>query len=41
MTQEELQKLIAQQYGNVITAGSALTANAAPIPTANVAGIDP
>ena len=40
MTQEELQKLIAQQYGNVITAGSALTANAAPIPTANVAGID-
>jgi hypothetical protein len=29
MTQEELQKLIAQQYGNVITAGSALTANAA------------
>jgi hypothetical protein len=41
MTQEELQKLIAQQYGNVLTAGSALTANAPAIPTANVAGIDP
>jgi hypothetical protein len=40
MTPQELQNLIAQQYGNVITAGSALTANAAPIPTANVAGID-
>jgi len=36
MTQEELQKLIAQQYGNVLTAGQALTANAAPVPTANV-----
>jgi len=36
MTQEELQKLIAQQYGNILTAGQALTANAVPVPTANV-----
>jgi len=36
MTPQELQKLIAQQYGNVLTAGQALTANAVPVPTANV-----
>ena len=36
MSPEELQNLIAQQYGNVLTAGQALTANAAPVPTANV-----
>jgi hypothetical protein len=36
MTPQELQDLIAQQYGNVIKAGEALTANAVPIPTANV-----
>jgi len=41
MTQEELKKLIAQQYGNVLTAGQALTSQPKPIPTANVAGIDP
>ena len=41
MTQEELQKLIAQQYGNVIKAGEAITSQPKPIPTANVAGIDP
>lgn len=36
MTPQELQNLIAQSYGNIITAGENLTANAAPIPTANV-----
>ena len=36
MTPQELQELIAQQYGNVLTAGQALTANAVPVPTANV-----
>jgi len=36
MTPEELQKIIAQQYGNVLTAGQTLTANAAAVPTANV-----
>ena len=36
MTPEELQKLIAQSYGNVIKAGESLTANAAPIPTQTV-----
>lgn len=42
MTQEELQKLIAQHYGNVITGAANLASNAATqIPTANVAGIDP
>jgi len=42
MTQEELQKLIAQQYGNVITGAANLASNASTqIPTANVAGIDP
>ena len=32
MTPQELQELIAQQYGNVLTAGQALTSNAAPVP---------
>ena len=36
MSPEELQNLIAQQYGNVLTAGQTLTANAAPVPTASV-----
>jgi hypothetical protein len=36
MTQEELQKLLAQQYGNVIKAGEALTSAPKPIPVANV-----
>jgi hypothetical protein len=36
MTPEELQKLIAQQYGNVLTAGQQLTSQAKPIPTQTV-----
>ena len=36
MTPQELQDLIAQQYGNVLTAGQALTSNAAAIPTQTV-----
>ena len=36
MTPQELQNLIAQSYGNIITAGEKLTANAAPIPTQTV-----
>lgn len=42
MTPQELQNLIAQNYGNVITGAANLTSNAnVSIPTANVAGIDP
>ena len=33
MTPQELEDLTAQQYGNVLTAGQALTSNAAAIPT--------
>lgn len=33
MTPQELQELIAQQYGNVLTAGQALTSQAKPVPT--------
>ena len=36
MTQQELQDLLAQQYGNVLTAGQSLTSGAKPIPTAEV-----
>jgi len=36
MTQEELQKLLAQSYGNVIKAGEALTSQPKPVPVANV-----
>tara|TARA_R100000654_G_scaffold22740_4_gene44994 strand:- start:2308 stop:3192 length:885 start_codon:yes stop_codon:yes gene_type:complete len=36
MSPEELQKLIAQQYGNVLTAGQALTSKPKPIPTQKV-----
>jgi len=36
MSPEELQKLIAQQYGNVLTAGQALTSKPKPIPTQEV-----
>ena len=42
MTPQELQELIAQNYGNVITGAANLTSNAnVSVPTANVAGIDP
>jgi len=36
MTPEELQKLIAQQYGNVLTAGQKLTSQPKPVPTQTV-----
>ena len=36
MTPQELQDLIAQKYGNVLTAGEALTSQPKPIPTATV-----
>lgn len=36
MTQEELQKILAQSYGNIITAGEALTSAPKPVPVANV-----
>ncbi|MEK9699126.1 MAG: hypothetical protein VW270_25335, partial [Candidatus Poseidoniales archaeon] len=36
MTPQELQDLIAQQYGNVLTAGQKLTSQPKPVPTQEV-----